>query len=97
MSFQNLEAGRKRVLQGWGFDLADAVTEAEWSSASKSFQKRHLLAHRMGVINEEYLQKAGDPHAVVGRKVTLTAPEITELIGIIEKLGRCLYDRVKPS
>jgi hypothetical protein len=96
-SFQNLEAGKKRVLQRWGFDLADAVTEAEWRAACKSFQKRHLLAHRMGVVDEEYIQKTGDPHAIAGRKVTLTATEVAELIGILEKLGRCLYDRVKPS
>jgi hypothetical protein len=47
-SFQNLDGGRKRVLQDFSFDMAEALTEEQWLSACRSFQKRHLLAHRMG-------------------------------------------------
>ena len=93
-SFQNLDGGRKRVLQNSSCDMADAVTLAEWQSACRSSQKRHLLAHRMGVIDEEYVQKASDPSAVVGSKVSLTSAEISELVGIIEKLGKRLYEAV---
>jgi hypothetical protein len=93
-SFQNLEGGRNRVLERYGFDVADAVTDDEWRSATRSFQKRHLLAHRMGVVDEEYIKKACDPSAVVGRKVALTAGEVSFLIGVVEKLGKRLFDGV---
>jgi hypothetical protein len=95
-SFQNLEGGRKRVQQKFGFDMADAVTADEWRSACRGFQKRHLIAHRMGVVDEEYVQKACDPAAVVGRKVALASGEVASLIGVVEKLGRRLYDGVMP-
>ena len=42
VSFQNLEAGRKRVLQGWGFDLADAV--------QKPSGVRHLKVSRSAIF-----------------------------------------------
>src|ERR1017187_6564678 len=93
-SFQNLEGGRNRVRQQFGFDMAEAVTEEEWRSACRSFQKRHLLAHRMGVIDEEYVQKACDPSAVVGRKATLAPEEVTALVGVVERIGKRLYDGV---
>jgi hypothetical protein len=93
-SFQNLEGGRNRVRQQFGFDMADAVTEEEWRSACRSFQKRHLLAHRMGVIDEEYVKKASDPAAVVGRKITILSAEVSSLISIVERLGKILYERV---
>lgn len=96
-SFQNLEGGRKRVQQQFGFDMADAVTEEEWRSACRSFQKRHLLAHRMGVIDEEYVQKASDASAVVGRKVMLAPEEVTALVGIVERIGKRLYEGVMAS
>jgi len=96
-SFQNLEGGRKRVLQRFGFDVAGAVTEEEWRSACRSFQKRHLLAHRMGVIDEEYVQKACDPSAVVGRKVMLAPEEVTALVGMVERIGKRLYEGVTAS
>jgi hypothetical protein len=96
-SFQNLEGGRKRVQQKLAFDMADAVMEEEWRSACRSFQKRHLLAHRMGVVDEEYVEKACDPAAVVGRKVTLASDEVEALIGIIERIGKRLYEGVLPK
>ena len=93
-SFQNLEGGRKRVQQQFGFDMADAVTEEEWRSACRSFQKRHLLAHRMGVVDEEYVQKACDPAAVVGRKVRLASDEVAALVGVVERIGKRLYEGI---
>jgi hypothetical protein len=90
-SFQNLEGGRKRVQQQFGFDMADALTEEEWRSARRSFQKRHLLAHRMGVIDEEYVQKGYDASAVIGRKVMLAPEEVTALVGTVERMGKRLY------
>ena len=93
-SFQNLDGGRKRVQQKFGFDIAGTVTEEEWRSACRSFQKRHLIAHRTGVVDEEYVQKACDPAAVVGRKVMLAPEEVTGLVGIVERIGKRLYEGI---
>lgn len=97
ISFQSLEGGRKRVQQRFGFDLADCVSENDWLWACRSFQKRHLLAHRMGVVDEEYVQKAFDPTAVVGRKITVASHEVATLIGIVNRLGKRLYDGALPK
>jgi hypothetical protein len=94
VSFQNLEGGRKRVLQRYGFDVADAATDEDWRSAIRSFQKRHLLAHRMGVIDDEYVEKAFDPAAIVGRRVKLASDEVATLIRIIERVGKRLFEGV---
>ena len=93
-SFQNLDGGRKRVQQKFGFDIAETVTEEEWRSACRSFQKRHLIAHRTGVVDEEYVQKACDPAAVVGRKVALASGEVASLIGVVERIGKRLYEGI---
>lgn len=90
-SFQNLESGRKRVEQEFGFNLAAAIMEEEWRSAIRSFQKRHLFAHKMGVVDEEYVEKAVDPTAVVGRKILLEADEVRVLVSVLGRLGECLY------
>jgi hypothetical protein len=94
-SFQNLEGGRKRVQQSFGFDMADSVSEDDWRSACRSFQKRHLLAHRMGVVDEEYVEKSGDPVAIVGRKITLTTEEVSGLIAIMARIGTGLFEGAK--
>jgi hypothetical protein len=93
-SFQNLEGGRKRVQQGYSFDMADCLAGDEWLCACRGFQKRHLMAHRMGVVDDAYVSKAQDPSANVGRKVTLDKAEVAALVEIVEKLGRRLYEGV---
>jgi hypothetical protein len=92
--FQNLAAARKRVQEAFGFDFADGLTPDEWTSACRAFQKRHLLSHKMGVIDDDYVKKANDPHAVVGRKVSLNREEVTAAIQIVRTLGKRLFDGV---
>lgn len=57
----------------------------------RAFQKRHLLAHKMGVIDEDYVQKASDPGAVVGRKIRVMADEGAAAVAIVEILSGRLY------
>ena len=95
--FQSLSAARRRVQEVFGFDFADGLAAGEWQTACRVFQKRHLLAHKLGVIDEDYLQKADDPGAVVGRKIRLAADEVRAAIAIIETLGGRLYAGVLRS
>jgi hypothetical protein len=95
--FQNIVAARSKVRQAFGFDFADSLSFDEWDCACRVFQKRHLLAHKMGVIDEEYLQKANDPGAVAGRKIHVSHDEVNLAIGIVDALGRRLFSGVLPS
>jgi hypothetical protein len=95
--FQNLAGARRKVQDTFGFDFADGLTPGEWGGACRVFQKRHLLAHKMGVVDDEYVRKAGDAGAVVGRKVSVSPDEVTETIRIVEALGRRLFDGILPS
>jgi hypothetical protein len=95
--FQNITGARRRVQETLGFDFADSLSSDEWDSACRIFQKRHLLAHRMGVIDEDYLQKANDPGAVAGRKIRVSHDEVNSAISIVESLGRQLFGGVLPT
>lgn len=87
MSFQNLEGARTNFLDLFGIDLSAEVTRAEWRAAVTAFQKRHLLAHRMGVVDQDYVTKTGDVQSVAGRKIGIGADEVRELVRIISKLA----------
>jgi hypothetical protein len=96
MRFQNLIAARRKVQDALGFDFADALSPDEWDTACRAFQKRHVLAHKMGVIDEDYVQKANDPEAILGRRVALNQAEVEASISIVEALGRRLFSGVLP-
>jgi len=89
--FQNLAGARSRIQEIFGFDFADGLSLDEWQQAFRISQKRHLLAHKMGVIDEEYVQKANDRGAIVGRRVQIARDEVKSSVAIIEKLGRRLF------
>ena len=61
------------------------------------FLKRHLLAHKMGVIDADYVQKANDSEAVAGRKIRVSYEEVTFSIKLVETLGRSLFRGVLPA
>jgi hypothetical protein len=92
VSFQNLEGAKQNVSELFKLDLAAGLTDDEWKMAVRAFQKRHLLSHKMGVVDTEYVRKSGDTQAVVGRKVNIDASEVRALVQIIGKLGRYLSD-----
>lgn len=94
LSFQNLAGARKWVADLFALDVAAAVDSADWELASRCFQKRHLLAHSMGVVDEAYLKKTGDPRAVLGRKVVIEPAEVSRLIECVAKLGTHLAESI---
>ncbi len=90
ISFQNLTGAQKNVQNFFAIDLAAGLDDQDWSFVCRCFQKRHLLAHKMGVVDDAYLKATDDPHATVGRKVTIHANEVTEMLGHVRMLGTYL-------
>jgi hypothetical protein len=97
LSFQNLAGARTNVLDLFGFDFASGISVQEWALACQRFKKRHLLVHKMGVIDEKYVNEANDPCAVVGRKVRVTPEEVVELCSVLRKLGAALVSGLNPT
>jgi len=59
-------------------------------------QKRHLLAHKMGVVDDNYIHKTNDAWAVLGRRIALSQLEVETSISIVEAMGRRLFTGVLP-
>jgi hypothetical protein len=99
IQFQNLPSARRRVRETFAVDFADVIALNDWEAVCRVFQKRHLLAHKMGVVDEDYIKKANDPTAIVGRRISVSRDEVIATIGITEALGKRLFDglfRPKP-
>jgi hypothetical protein len=96
LRFQNLATARRKVQDAFGFDFADALRPDEWDAACRAFQKRHLLAHKLGVVDDDYIQKANDAGAILGRRIALSQAEVETSIRIVEAMGRRLFAGVLP-
>lgn len=91
ISFQNIANARNRVQTLFGFNIASSMDDDQWNLIVRCFQKRHLLAHTLGVIDEEYIKKANDPKALLGRKLVIDSDEVLQLTKILEMVGNDLH------
>ena len=87
VSFQNLKRARIKVNDLFSYDLESALAPGEFEAAHIVFQKRHLLAHRMGVVDQPYLDSTGDQSEAIGRKVSFAATEILAATSILRKVA----------
>lgn len=94
LSFQNLTGACANLQRLFGHDLAATVQPAQWDLAVRCFNKRHLLAHKMGVVDQKYVAATSDPEAVVGRLVRIDADEVVELVAIVRRLGATLASTI---
>ena len=93
--FQNLVRAQEQVRRLFRFDIASTTHSSEWEIAIRCFQKRHLLEHKSGVVDKEYLERTNDPTARLGRMISLTAQEVVELIDILRKLGMHIFSEME--
>jgi hypothetical protein len=54
-------------------------------------QRRHLIVHRRGVIDREYLEKTGET-LEIGDLLTVTPQEITGYFGRVRDAGVAILD-----
>lgn len=94
LSFQNILGAQTNVRTLFGLDIASAVEEGQWETVNRGFQKRHLIAHKMGVIDDDYVKKAKDPAVIIGRKVVVRPDEITEMTQLLATIGKQFYETV---
>ncbi|MEO6486459.1 MAG: hypothetical protein ABIO78_00805, partial [Thermoanaerobaculia bacterium] len=61
-----------------------------------AFQKRHVLTHSLGVIDEQYRQRANDPDAILGRKIRLTKAEVERTIDLLDRIAGTITATTPP-
>lgn len=80
--FQNFRGLCAKLDDLW--DFQHPLDANEFDLVNKVFQKRHLIAHRMGVVDQAYLDKSGDQTAMVGRKVAIDPSEVGTVTKLLE-------------
>jgi hypothetical protein len=63
----------------------------------RCFNKRHVIAHKGGVIDEKYVEQSGDDTAIERRTVRVSVDEVRMLIAAVRKLGDALWRCFTPS
>lgn len=88
-AFQNIEKGRERFKQ-LDFDPYSALAAADLKVLELNIQKRHVIGHNLGVIDEKFAEladnsKIGETIALVGDDIRAFASIAQQVIVIIDE------------
>ncbi len=85
--FQNLPASSHIWRDATGKGYEDFLTAGEVVELNCLFQKRHLIAHRNGIVDQEYIDKSGDRTYAIGQRLVIQESNVLRLAELISKLG----------
>ena len=95
-AFQRIDDGNSLWKNGCGKGYEDWLTPNELSDLKLLFQKRHLLAHREGMVDDKYIQRSGDRNYRVGQRIIIRNFDIRSLVDLITKLAKRMWSVVTP-
>jgi len=97
ISFQSIETAQQKLFREAGFDISSGLGVDQWKFVCDQFQKRHLFAHKMGVIDSEFISKTGCPSALLGRKATVSEDDVRFLVSSLRTIAEALYRGIARS
>jgi len=84
--FQNLDKAERLLQEDLGYSLRQKLSEADTKIISKALQKRHVLIHNSGIIDETYIKATGEDASLIGKKVRVGKREVEELMSTLFNL-----------
>lgn len=96
VSFQNLNRAAARLQNLFNVDLRSIVPVAVWTVAHVGFMRRHVLAHKAGIIDQPYIDETHESPTLLGRRLTIRADAVRELLDAVSALGKHLVDSLPP-
>jgi len=81
------------LFEGMGPEFPEWLTQSDalWVLA----QRRHLVAHRCGIVDKEYLDKTGDKVQVIGQSLKLRGSDMAEAMGKAAAFAIILYAQAR--
>ena len=88
--FQSLSAGSALWEDAFGLSFEIHLGADRLAHLNRYFQQRHLLAHKDGIVDEDYIPRSGDTSYTVGQRIVVKADTVRDCVDLIEVLTRGL-------
>ena len=85
--FQRIEEGSRLWKQACGKGYEDWLTPTEKDDLKLLFQKRHLLVHKEGIVDEKYITRTRDITYMAGQRIIIKDLEVRRLVELVNKIA----------
>ena len=81
---EQIEHAKRQALKHVKGRIGQAM---ETDARTFNFQKRHILVHNEGIVDDKYIKRSGDSTYQVGQRIVVAASDIRRLVDLIGKLA----------
>lgn len=85
--FQRLDQGSNLWVAAVGKGYDSWLTPDELAELNVLFQRRHILAHNEGIVDQKYIAKSGDATYKVGQRIVVARQDVLAMLSYLDKLG----------
>ena len=84
--FQIVEKGSQLFKDATGKGYEEWLSDKDLREMNMLFQRRHLIEHNNGMVDQKYIDKSGDSSYVIGQRLVVKESDALTLLAIIKKL-----------
>lgn len=88
--FQRLSQGSDLWRTAIGKGYEDWLTKDELEDMNLLFQRRHLLAHTEGIVDQDYFTRSGDKSYKLGQRIVVREKDVKRLLYLVRNLADSL-------
>jgi hypothetical protein len=92
LSFQRIREAEEALRTWFGMEIFKGLRVEDGEFLNREFNRRHLLIHKAGRVDEEYIQKTGDDSVKINQTIRVRSNEITRLSGLILQCANNLFE-----
>ena len=85
--FQIVDKGSKMFSELCGDGYEKWLTSGELVFLKIMFQRRHILEHNNGIIDQKYIDNSGETLYKVGQRLVVHQHDVRRMLAIVQKLG----------
>lgn len=86
-AFQRLGHGSGLFKAACGEGYEDFISAKDLADLGIYFQQRHLLAHRAGIVDQDYIDRSGDSSYAIGQRIVVKSDVVLKMADIINALA----------
>lgn len=85
-AFQKIDVGEELWKELINETYSDWLTKNQFDRMNILFQRRHLLQHTEGIVDQMYLDKSADKKYELGQRINVSEKDVLELVEYIKRI-----------
>jgi hypothetical protein len=92
LSFQNILKANECLLNWFGFEILPRFPEDDKVFLNRMFNRRHVLTHNGGRVDQEYLDNTKDTTVRLNQRIAVHSKELRRLIPLLRTCAKHLFE-----